>query len=36
MKINGDVSGVAFTHDGSKVFASSGEIHDVLRRRNAT
>lgn len=25
MKINGDVSGVAFSHDGSKVFANSGE-----------
>ncbi|XP_054463843.1 U3 small nucleolar RNA-associated protein 18 homolog [Anoplopoma fimbria] len=24
MKINGDVSGVAFSHDGSKVFANSG------------
>lgn len=25
MKINGNVCGVAFSHDGSKVFANSGE-----------
>lgn len=29
MKVNGDVSGVAFSHDGSKVFANSeeGEVY---------
>jgi len=25
MKVNGAVVGVAFSHDGSKVFANSGE-----------
>lgn len=26
LKINGDVSGVAFSHDGGKVFVNSGEF----------
>ena len=34
MKINGDISGVAFSHDGSKVFANSGEC--VMFRASVT